>query len=122
MAPSSYADLLVDGTDYRAIRTVDFGDENQITIPIVYQFRMTDFYGIGDSGTGRIGGYNVQPKNLVYTKKIGIDIAVKDDSMFSFDLQVSSKYKVDSPSQTAISPAKNSKLSSSQTSSINKIF
>jgi hypothetical protein len=122
MAPSSYADLLVDGTDYRAIRNVEFGDENQITIPIVYQFRMTDFYGIGDSGTGRIGGYSVQPKNLVYTKKIGIDIAVKDDSLFSFDLQVSSKYKVDSPSQTAISPAKNSKLSSSQTSSINKIF
>jgi len=122
MAPASYADLLVDGTDYRAIRTVDFGDENQITIPIVYQFRMTDFYGIGDSGTGRIGGYSVQPKNLVYTKKIGIDIAVKDNSLFSFDLQVSSKYKVDSPSQTAISPAKNSKLSSSQTSSINKIF
>lgn len=122
MAPSSYADLLVDGTDYRAIRNIEFGEENQITIPIVYQFRMTDFYGIGDSGTGRIGGYSVQPKNLVYTKKIGIDIVVKDDSLFSFDLQVSSKYKVDSPSQTAISPAKNSKLSSSQTNSINKIF
>ena len=81
-----------------------------------------DFYGAGDSGTGRIGGYSIQPKNLVYAKKIGIDILVKDESLFSFDLQVSSKYKVDSPSQTAISPAKNSKLSSSQTSAINKIF
>lgn len=122
LAPSSYADILVDGTDYRAHRILDLGDENSIIIPIVYQFRMTDFFGSGNLGSGRIGGLNPQPNNLVYTKKIGFDIAVKDDTLFSFDLQVTSKYKVDSPSQTSISPAKNSKLSSTQSTSVNKIF
>jgi hypothetical protein len=122
MAPPSYSDILVDGTDYRAVRNLEFGEKNQITIPVVHQFRMTDFYGDGVNGQGRIGGKTVQPKNLVYTKKIGIDINVKDESLFSFDLQVSAKYKVDSPSQTSISPAKNTKLSSTQTDSVNKIF
>ena len=122
LAPSSYSDILVDGTDYRAQRILDFGDENAIIIPIIYQFRMTDFFGSGSLGTGRIGGISTQPNNLVYTKKIGFDIAVKDDTLFSFDLQVSSKYKVDSPSQTSISPAKNSKLSSTQSTTVNKIF
>ena len=83
---------------------------------------MTDFFGSGNLGTGRIGGFSTQPNNLVYTKKIGFDIAVKDDTLFSFDLQVTSKYKVDSPSQTSISPAKNSKLSSTQSTIVNKIF
>ena len=40
LAPSSYADILVDGTDYRAQRILDYGDENAIIIPIIYQFRM----------------------------------------------------------------------------------
>ena len=122
LSPSSYIDVLVDGTDYRSIREVEFGEANQIVIPIVYQFRMTDFYGVGTNGTGRIGGLTPQPKNLVYTKKIGIDIQVKDESVFSFDVQITSKYKVDSPSQTAISPAKNTKLSPKQSTTVNKIF
>jgi hypothetical protein len=122
LAPAGYADLLVDGTDYRATRNIEFGEANQIVIPIIYQFRMTDFFGSGINGTGRIGGYAVQPKNLVYTKKIGIDINVKEETLFSFDVQITSKYKVDSPSQTAISPAKNTKLSPKQTESLKKIF
>ena len=122
LAPSSYSDLLVDGTDYRAVRQLEFGESNQLIIPVIYQFRMTDFFGSGVNGTGRIGGFSVQPKNLIYTKKIGIDINVKDESLFSFDIQISAKYKVDSPSQTSISPAKNTKLSPNQSSSLNKIF
>ena len=122
LAPSTYADVLVDGTDYLATRELDPGTKSQIVIPIVYQFRMTDFFGSGVNGTGRIGGYSTQPKNLVYTKKIGIDIQVQNESVFSFDVQITSKYKVDSPSQTSISPAANTKLSSTQTTLINKIF
>lgn len=122
LAPSGYSDVLVDGTDYRSIRTVEFGESNQIVIPIIYQFRMTDFFGIGEKGTGRIGGSSAGLKNMTYTKKIGIDIGVKEESLFSFDLQVSSKYKVDSPSQTSISPAKNTKLAPKQTDILKQIF
>ena len=122
LSPTSYSDLLVEGTDYRSVRDIEFGTENQIVIPIIYQFRMTDFFGAGINGNGRIGGFASTVKNLTYTKKIGIDILVKDESLFSFDVQVSSKYKVDSPSQTSISPSKNTKLVPKQSTQLNKIF
>ena len=125
LSPATYSDLLVNGTDYRATREVDFGDQFQITIPIIYQFRMTDFYGAGTNGTGIVGGYNPSSttavKNLYYTKKMGIDIYVQNQTVFSFDVQVSSKYKVDSPSQTGISPVRNTQLSSIQSQTINQI-
>lgn len=121
LSPATYSDLLVNGTDYRATREVEFGDQFQITIPIIFQYRMTDFYGAGVNGTGRIGGLTTL-NNLYYSKKLGIDIYVKEETVFSFDIQVSSKYKVDSPSQTGISPVQNTQLNSIQSSSANQIF
>lgn len=108
LAPTSYADILVDGTDYKAVRSVEFGDSNKIEIPVVYQFRMTDYYGAGSAGTGRIGGMTTAV-NLTYIKKIGIDITAQDESVFSFDMQITAKYKVDTPSQATIKPVKNFK-------------
>lgn len=122
LSPYSYADLLVEGTDYRSVREIEFGEENKLVIPIVFQFRMTDFFGAGSMGVGRIGGSSVSIKNLTYTKKIGIDVNVKDESTFSFDVQVTAKYKADSPSQTAISPSKNTKLVPDQSTQGSKIF
>jgi len=101
-APTKYNNIVVNGTDYKSTREVLFGQEFQIELPVIYQFRMTDYYGLGSNGLGRIGGdYGV--KNLTYTKKIGLDIYVKEESVFSFDIQVTSKYKADSPSQSSIS-------------------
>jgi len=114
ISPYSYADLLVDGADYRAVRDIEFGSEHQIVIPVIFQYRMTDFFGVGTQGSGRVGGSDLNLKNLTYTKKIGIDINVKDETLFSFDIQVTAKYKADSPSQTSISPTKNTKLSPRQ--------
>jgi hypothetical protein len=106
LAPTTYSDLLVDGTDYKAVRTVDFGDAYKIEIPVIFQFRMTDYYGAGNAGTGRIGG-SANAVNLTYIKKIGIDITAKDESFFSFDIQVTGKYKVDTPSQATTKPVQN---------------
>lgn len=121
LSPFSYADLLVEGVDYRSVREIEFGEENSIIIPIVFQYRMTDFFGTGSLGTGRIGG-QAGLNNLTYVKKIGIDINVKDETLFSFDVQVTAKYKADSPSQTSISPAKNVKLVPSQSVKLSKVF
>lgn len=115
LSPSSYPDILVNGTDYRSIRSVEFGDSYAIEIPVIYQFRMTDYYGTSNTGTGRIGGVD-NLINITYVKKIGVDIAVKDESIFSFDLQVSSKYKTDTPSQTAVNPVKTAATFTSETS------
>jgi len=121
LAPPSYSDLLVDGTDYRSTREVEFGEENQITIPIVFQYRMTDFFGAGSGGTGRVGGSS-NLKNLSYTKTIGIDINVKDETVFSVDLQINAKYQPDTPNQTSTSPVNNIKLVPRQSRIVTKIF
>ena len=122
IAPASYADLLVDGTDYRSVREVEFGEENQITIPLIFQYRMTDFFGAGAVGSGRVGGSGANLKNLSYTKTIGIDINVKDETVFSFDVQVNAKYQPDTPSIPPTSPASNAKLVPKQSNLISKIF
>lgn len=117
LAPTSYADLLVEGTDFRAIRSVEFGETNKIEIPVIFQFRMTDYYGAGNAGTGRVGGID-DAINLTYVKKIGIDISVKEESTFSFDIMVTAKYKVDTPSQASIKPAGKTVAYSSQQKTI----
>jgi hypothetical protein len=105
VAPSTFDQLLVDGTDYRAVRTVGTGENNAIQIPIVYQFRMTDYAGDNTgTGTGFIGGYDTSKggalaTQLNYAKKIGIDIYVKDTTVFSFDIFVTSTYKRESLAQ-----------------------
>jgi len=98
-APSYFDQLLVDGTDFRATKNVEFGENKAIVVPIIFQYRMVDFYGEGNNpNSGIIGGYttdntkstNIQ--NIIYEKKLGIDINIKDEPMFSFDIGVSSKY------------------------------
>jgi hypothetical protein len=124
LSPASYADILVEGTDYRSVRSVEFGDTNKIEIPVIFQFRMTDYYGAGNTGLGRVGGID-NVINLTYTKKLGIDITVKEESTFSFDIQVTAKYKVDTPSQASIKPAGKSVAYSSQQQAVldkNKII
>lgn len=105
LAPSTFDQLLVDGTDYRAVKTVGVGESNAVTIPIIYQFRMTDYAGDNTgTGTGYVGGYDsaagwTPPTQLNYAKKLGIDIYVKDATVFSFDVLLTSTYKRESLSQ-----------------------
>lgn len=96
LAPSTFDQLLVDGTNALADKKVEKGTENAIIIPIIYQFRMTDYYGSSSTGTGIVGGFNpatVPPNQIKYRKNIGIDIYRRDETVFSFDVSVSSAYK-----------------------------
>ena len=105
MAPATFDQLLVDGTDFRAVRELQVGEANAIQIPLIYQFRMTDYSGDNSgTGTGFVGGYDstpgwTPPTQLNYAKKIGIDIYAKDKTIFSFDVQVSATYKRQSLAQ-----------------------
>lgn len=95
-APATFDQTLIDGTNAIADKIVEKGTANAIIIPIVYQFRMTDYYGSGSTGTGILGGFNlgtVPPKNISYKKKIGIDIYVRDLTVFSFDVVVNAVYQ-----------------------------
>lgn len=113
IAPSSYLDILVDGTDYKSTKSIDYGSENAIEIPFIFQHRMTDYYGVGSAGIGRIGG-TTDIVNLTFSKKMGIDIMSEDSSVFSFDIQVTAKYKSDTPAEATTSPVKNSAVLNSK--------
>jgi len=54
---------------------------------VIFQFRCSD-------RLGNIGGFRTSSTltNIKYTKKLGIDLILKDQSPFSFDLQVSAQY------------------------------
>ena len=106
VGPVTYNQLLVDGVNALASKQLNSGSNNAIVIPVIYQYRMTDYYGPSISssssagGNGIVGGYNpsstIPPKNLTYVRQIGIDLYQRDKQTFSFDIQVSATYKKDS--------------------------
>ena len=94
--PNSYDDLVVDGSDSLSYKTIKFGDTNTISIPVTFQYRMTDYFGDGANGLGNVGGVRGTSKgaNLTYTKTIGIDIYSNpiNKERFSFDIEVTARY------------------------------
>ena len=108
VAPASVQQLMVNGTDYRSTYVLEQGEDKAIRIPILFQFRMTDYYGAGSTGTGKIGGYDtvstVEPSNLTFAKKIGLDLFVKDEAPFSFDIMVKASYARESLTQVVQAP------------------
>jgi hypothetical protein len=112
MGPAQFNQLLVNGVDARAFKEVLPGQDNAIVVPIVFQYRMTDYFGpwisstitsAAAGGLGILGGYDPQRtgtlRNLTYTKKIGLDVYQQDEPVFAFDVQVSATYKKDSIAQ-----------------------
>lgn len=107
VAPASVQQLMVNGTDYRSTYVLEQGEDKAIRIPILFQFRMTDYYGPGSTGTGKIGGHNpnsAEPTNLTFAKKIGLDLYVKDESPFSFDIMIKASYARESLTQVVQAP------------------
>ena len=94
--PSSHSDVVVNGTDSLSVKRIGFGDTQSIAIPITFQYRMTDYFGSGDTGLGNVGGKRGSSKNenLTYTKRVGIDIYSNpiNKERFSFDLEVTARY------------------------------
>ena len=88
MYPTTYDSVSIEGNfPARSNRAVKFGPANALNIPVLFQFRASDRLGF-------IGGYRTNDTltNIKYSKKLGIDIILKDDVPFSFDLNVSAQY------------------------------
>ena len=88
MYPTNYESVSVEGNfPARSTKTVKFGSENALNIPVLFQFRASDRLGF-------VGGFRQGNTltNIKYSKKMGIDLILKDDAPFSFDLQVSAQY------------------------------
>ena len=99
ISPLDSASLIVDASNKSGKKTIPGNSATSITIDLVFQYRMTDYYGVSnsngiDNSTGRVGGVisNVF-SNLTYSKKIGVDILDSNDQDFKFDIEVYSKYR-----------------------------
>lgn len=92
-APNEHTQITVDGADSLSRRDIEFGPSSAISIPIIFQYRMTDYFGFGSTGLGKIGGDPTGSiTQLEYTKTIGFDIFSNDDEKFSFDLEITARY------------------------------
>lgn len=99
LSATDYTSINVDGSNELAKRLLEFGEEKGINIPLVFQFRCSD-------KIGKIGGYRTagDVTNITYTKKVGIDIQIRNEAPFSFDIEVSAKYEQDSLTQPVYIP------------------
>jgi len=90
LGPPTASTIQVEGSTQLASKYVKNGDSNSINVPLIFQFRANDKLGY-------IGGFRADgnPTNITYSKKAGIDIQVRNQSPFSFDVQVTGKYKND---------------------------
>lgn len=94
LSPINQESLSVDGPTKYGKKVVEGGSQNAVSIDMVFQYRMTDYYGKDRTGVGRIGGiYGNTFSNLTYSKKIGLDIIDSYKNEFRFDVEVYAKYR-----------------------------
>jgi hypothetical protein len=94
VSPLGKDSLVVDASNKRGKKIIEGSSSNAINIDMVFQYRMTDYSGTGDTGRGRVGGIiSNSLQNLTYSKIIGIDIVDSNNTDFQFDVEVYSKYR-----------------------------
>ena len=111
MSPINVESLKVGGETRRSskeIKAKKDNESNAISVDIIFQYRMTDYFGTDEQvDTGRVGGFaRLAYNNLTYTKKIGFDIFDKYGEQFSFDLEVFAKYSAKGKNLNSIRAAR----------------
>ena len=94
LSPINLSSISIDGDNDLSSKKINIGDNNSISIDVIFQYRMTDYAGNDpETDIGNIGGLKGTTSNsLTYSKKIGLDIFDKYDNQFSFDLEIFSRY------------------------------
>ena len=99
IASDDHNTIQVDGDAVQSTKPIQFGSQNSLNIPLVFQYRMTDYFGSGsgvDGGLGNIAGDSTgSTTNLTYSKKIGFDIYPNANDVYQFDIEVFAKYRPD---------------------------
>jgi hypothetical protein len=93
LGPPESDTLSVDGFTSLASKRIfqsSRGSNNSVSIPLIFQFRAADKLGY-------VGGWrkNGTLSNITYTKRIGIDLQQRAQSIFSFDVSVTGKFRND---------------------------
>ena len=92
MNPANHTSIQVEGDSKMSSKVVTGG--SVISIPLTFQYRMTDYWGEGNMGGGRIlGDANISTvnktslSNIQMANRIGIDIWGSKDTPVSYSIQ-----------------------------------
>ena len=97
VSSDNHENIQVDGDAIQSYELVQFGQSASINIPLVFQYRMTDYFGVtSGSGLGNIAGDTTgNTVNLTYAKRIGFDIYPNNSDVVQFDIEISANYRSD---------------------------
>ena len=97
LSADEHENVQVEGDSIQSKKLVQFGQQNSLNIPLVFQYRMTDYFGVTTgSGLGNIGGDSSGGTvNLTYSKKIGFDIYPNNSEVCQYDIEIFAKYRSD---------------------------
>lgn len=95
--PANHTSIQVEGDSKMSSKVVTGG--SAVSIPLTFQYRMTDYWGEGNMGGGRIlGDANISTanktslSNIQMANRIGIDIWDSKDTPVSFDIEIYATY------------------------------
>jgi len=110
LSSDDHSNIQVNGDSIQSAEVVQFGQQNSINIPLVFQYRMTDYFGTGSGNSGGIGNIAGDSTgatvNVTYAKRIGFDIYPNNQDVYQYDIELFAKYRSDNlnidvfPSQT----------------------
>jgi hypothetical protein len=97
VSSDNHQNIQVDGDAIQSYEVVAFGQQNAISIPLVFQYRMSDYFGVtSGSGLGNVAGDSSgNTVNLAYAKRVGIDIYPNNSDVVQFDIEISANYRSD---------------------------
>ena len=97
ISADNHENIQVAGDSIQSYENIQFGQQNSVNVPLVFQYRMTDYFGVTTgSGLGNIGGDSTgSTVNITYAKRIGFDLFPNNSDVVQFDIQVSAKYRSD---------------------------
>ena len=97
ISSDDHLNLQTGGDSAQSSKLIQFGQQNSINIPMVFQYRMTDYFGTGsgaDGGIGNIGGDSTgATTNITYAKKIGFDVYPNNAEPYQYDVEIFAKYR-----------------------------
>ena len=93
LSPVSHKNIQVDGEAVNSKKLIEYGDSNSISVPLVYQSRMTDADGKIFGKYASSEENNADVVNTYFSNIIGIDIWDNKEYPRQYDIIVYSKYK-----------------------------
>ena len=99
LSSDDHETIQLGGDSVQSAKVVQFGQQNSLNIPMVFQYRMTDYFGTGSGSAGGIGNIagdtTGSTVNVTYAKKIGFDVFPNNQDVYQYDIEVFSKYRSD---------------------------